>query len=108
GKEYTVWLSVKDEADRMISALPRNGLAYYQLTYGPPAAEMLKHARETSNKDLLAEVMRRYLYTDAGLEATGLLGTYLLDRGDFVGSAQCFERLMAREGPNKLAPLTLF
>src|SRR5260370_10719774 len=52
--------------------------------------------------------MKRYLHTEAGGEATNLLATYYLDRGDFTIAAICFERLLNREGSNNVAPLTLF
>src|SRR5437773_2114295 len=52
--------------------------------------------------------MRRYLYTDAGAEATELLASFLLDRGKYSSSAICFERLFQRVGPSQLSSMTLF
>src|SRR5438105_4218927 len=75
---------------------------------GPPAAEALKTAKATGDAKQLADIMRRYLYTDAGAEATELLATALLDRGNYSAAALCFERLFRRSGPNHLSPMTLF
>ena len=80
----------------------------YRLTYDPPAAEALKIAKEADDPRLLAEIMSRYLYTEAGAEATDLLATRLLDRGQYSAAALCFERLYQRQGPEKLSPATLF
>jgi outer membrane protein assembly factor BamB len=109
GQEAYVWRSVKQEANRLIGALPPNGRKFYQDTYGPPAAARLKEAKENNNnREQLTVVMRSWLHTDAGAEATLLLGTQLLDRGEFVGAAQCFERLLDRTATKDVASLTLF
>lgn len=108
GKERLVWTSVRAEANRLIATLPRKGLEFYKLTYNPPAQDMLKQAKASSDVSLLAMIMRAYLHTDPGGEATNLLGTYHLDRGNFVTAGLCFERLLNREGSDKLAPVTLF
>jgi outer membrane protein assembly factor BamB/tetratricopeptide (TPR) repeat protein len=108
GKETFVWASVKTEANRMLNRLPDDGKRYYQRNYGPTALGILNDAKKTGDPRLLGELMKRYLHTDAGAEATNLLATYYLDRGDFTIAAICFERLLNREGSNNVAPLTLF
>jgi outer membrane protein assembly factor BamB len=108
GKERLAWVSVKSEANRLIGKLPRKGMEFYKLTYGPPAAEMLKRAKENGDKASMGLVMARYFYTDAGAEATNWLGTYMLDRGDYAAAARYFERLLQRDGIDKLPPATLF
>jgi outer membrane protein assembly factor BamB len=108
GREDHALVSVRAEADRLIGTLPRKGMEFYRLNYGPKAADLLKQARESGKPELLAQVMRLYMHTEAGAEATELLGTYLLDRGNYGLAALCFERLLNREGPDKLAPLTLY
>ncbi len=114
GKETIVWRSAKTEANRLIGELPAPGMEFYKLTYGPPASAMLKEALEKGGNDkkstveLLAEVMARYLHTDAGAEATNLLGTYYLDRGGYITARHCFVRLLERDKPAKLSTMTLF
>jgi outer membrane protein assembly factor BamB len=108
GKDTEIWTSVRAEANRLIASLPPKGLAFYQLTYGPKAAEMLKEAKATNKPEVLALIMRLYLHTNAGAEATDLLGTYHLDRGNFSTASRCFSLLLGRPGADKLAPVTLF
>jgi outer membrane protein assembly factor BamB len=108
GKNAEIWTSVRAEANRLIASLPPKGMAFYQLTYGPKAAEMLKEAKATNKPELLALIMRLYLHTTAGGEATDLLGTYHLDRGNFSTASRCFSLLLSRPGSENLAPVTLF
>jgi outer membrane protein assembly factor BamB len=108
GRDAEVWTSVRAEANRLIASLPPKGMAFYQLTYGPKAAEMLKEAKATNKPEVLAAIVRLYLHTDAGAEATDLLGTYHLDRGNFSTASRCFSLLLGRSGADKLSPVTLF
>src|SRR5262245_19829471 len=104
----TVITSVRGEAARMIGNLPAKGLEFYKLTYGGSAAEKLKLAKESGDATYLDEVMRRFLYTDSGVEAAELLATRALDRGNFAKAAICFELLFQRSSPENLHPQTLF
>jgi len=108
GKETVNWVSVKSEADRLIATLPEKGMEFYKLNYGPKAAELLKEAKATSNVGQLKLITSCYLHTDAGAEAADLLGTYQLDRGEWTMAALCYEKLLAREGSDKLGAVTLF
>lgn len=108
GKDTRVWVSVKTEANRLVATLPAEGLDFYKLTFGPIASNMLKEAKENNNIEQLTLVMARFLHTDAGSEATNLLGTYYLDRGSYVTAGLCFERLFNRDGLAKLSNLSLF
>jgi outer membrane protein assembly factor BamB len=108
GKDTDVWTSVRAEANRLIASLPPEGMAFYQLTYGPKSADLLKEAKATNKPELLALIMRLYLHTEAGAEATDLLGTYHLDRGNFSTASRCFSLLLGRPGADKLPPVTFF
>jgi outer membrane protein assembly factor BamB len=108
GKTAEVWTSVRAEANRLIASLPPKGMAFYQLTYGPKATELLREAKATTKPEVLATVMRLYLNTEAGAEATDLLGTYHLDRGNYSTASRCFSLLLGRPGSEKLPPVTLF
>ncbi|HEV3257311.1 MAG TPA: PQQ-binding-like beta-propeller repeat protein, partial [Gemmataceae bacterium] len=107
GKEAVSWVSVRSEANRLLSTLPPQGLEHYRLSYGAIARDMLNQAKSNSDPALLAQVAQRYLYTDAGQEAANLLATYLLDRGQFAQAALWFERLLQREGADKVSASTL-
>jgi outer membrane protein assembly factor BamB len=107
GKDDKAMVSVKDEANRLIASLPPKGMEFYKLTYDPLAADLLKRAKAASDVGLLNQVVAHYLHTDAGAEATNLLGTYHLDRGRYVIASLCFARMLTREGADRLQPITL-
>ncbi|HEV3236960.1 MAG TPA: PQQ-binding-like beta-propeller repeat protein [Gemmataceae bacterium] len=108
GKSRKQWSSVRTEANKLIGSMPPQGLEFYKQTYGGKAKVDLTDAIVKSDPDRLASVMLRYFYTDAGAEATNLLGTYMLDRGQSISAAQCFEKLLKRDGSEKVPPPILF
>jgi outer membrane protein assembly factor BamB len=104
GKEVEVPTSVRAEANRLLAALPKEGLEVYK-SYGeagPKAAEYLKKAKDaTTSEDRLLNlglVVRNYLHTDAGGEAADLLATHYMDRGDFRTAARFYSLLLTRAG----------
>lgn len=107
GERTRVLVNVRVEANSMIRSLPKEGLDFYKLEFGPQAETMLKTAKLTGDDEILSQVMTDYLYTDAGVEATELLGTFHLDRGNYTGASLCFERLFQRESPDRLSSETL-
>jgi outer membrane protein assembly factor BamB len=107
GKDIPGWVSVRSEANRLLSTMSPEGLEHYRLSYGALAKDLLNQAKTNSDPQLLAQVAQRYLYTEAGVEANNLTGTYLLDRGNFDQAALYFERLLDREGADKLSPSAL-
>lgn len=108
GKDVAVLVSVRTEANRMLAALPPKGLEFYKLTFNPPAIALLKEARSKNDPNQLAQIVKQYLHTDPGAEAAILLGTYQLDRGNFMAASLVFEKLLDRDGVDKLSPRTLF
>jgi len=108
GKPVTRRVSVRAEASRLIGELPADGLEFYQVRYGPAAESRLKEAIEKNDPAILADVALKHLHTKAGLEAANLLGTYHLDRGNYLMSALCFERLLGRPDADKLSFKVLF
>ena len=96
------------EANRLLGAMPSQGREFYELQYGARARTRLADAKARNDTKVLAEVALRYLHTDAGIEATNLLGSYYLDRGDYPMASVCFERLLHHEKADQLSPMTLF
>lgn len=88
--------------------MPAKGLDFYELQYGGQAKKLLTDAKKTSDPQLLATVAQRFYHTEAGAEATDLLGTYHLDRGRALMAALCYDHLLRREGADQLPPLTLY
>src|SRR5207249_4116007 len=99
--------SVKTEAERLIGSMPSEGMEFYRLTQRADSKALLERAKADSDPTILADVAKRYLYTEAGAEAANLLGTYYLERGQHVPASLMFERLINREGADKVSPATL-
>jgi hypothetical protein len=103
-------ISVKTEANRIIAAFSPEGLQFYQQLYGQAASSLLDEAIK-ANYDipLLADLSQKYFHTKAGAEATILLGTIQLERGNYLEAAYAFERILTRPGVEELlTPRTLF
>ena len=100
--------SLRVEANRLLGTMPAGGLEFYELQNGARAKADLAKAKETGDRQLLALVSQRYFHTAAGAEATDLLGTYRLDRGDYRMAALYFERLLSHHLAEKLSPIALY
>lgn len=107
GQRSRVLVNVRVEANNMIANLPPRGLDFYKLEFGPNAKTMLENAKTSGDYQILGQIMRNFLYTDSGVEATELLGTFFLDRGSYTQAALCFERLFRRVRPSDLSHETL-
>lgn len=68
-------------ASRILGALPAQALATYETLYGKEAAQLLEAARSGANPDLLAGVVRRFYFTEAGFAAGNHLAAYWTDHG---------------------------
>lgn len=89
--------SLKSEAQRLLGEMPEKGRALYELKFGADARQLLDRALEQRDITRLVEVTRRYFHTDAGYEATMLIGRYFLDQGRPLAAALRFQRLEAYE-----------
>ena len=103
-------ISVKTEANRIIADFKPDGLQFYQQAYGATASALLDDAiKANCDLALLSDVSQRYFNTKAGAEATILLGTLHLERGNYLEAAYAFERLLPRKDVDDfMTPLTLF
>jgi len=90
--------SLKREASRLLGGLPPEGRQVYELLYGARARQLLEEAVRSGGGDRLAEVSRRFFHTQAGYEATFLLGLDYLDRGSPLAGALMLERLKQAPG----------
>jgi outer membrane protein assembly factor BamB len=103
--DQPVFSSLKAEAGRLLAKLPAEGKASYDLQYGARAKQMLVEAVAKGDLSALAEVSRRFFFTQAGAEATFLLGRHFLDQNRPQAAAMCFERLaQVPEAAAKLEP----
>src|SRR5262245_44708049 len=92
------WVSVRGEANRIISTMPKQGVQFYEQKVGVEAKRALDEAKKKGDPALFADIALRYMHTNAGAEAAMFLGTHHLDQGRYVVAALCFERLLQREG----------
>lgn len=88
-----VHLSLKAEAQRLLGQMPRAGSELYELQYGARARQMLNEAAAAGDTTALTEVSRRFYHTQAGYEATLLLGLNHLDHGRWLAAALVLQRL---------------
>ena len=112
GKEVDTLVGIRVAANRLLAGLPKDqpagGLQVYKNKHEATAKTLLAQAIADGDKQKFADVAQRFLWTDAGGEAAERLATILLDRGDFMAAAQAFDRLIYRDGIDKLEPLTLY
>ncbi len=101
--EQPVFRSLKAESGRLLSKLPPDGRESYELQFGARARQLLQEATASGDLTRVADVSRRFFYTQAGAEATYLLGRHFLDQNRPLAAVMCFERL--REVPRAAAPL---
>jgi len=85
--------SLKAAALKLIGDLPSEGRKSYELQFGALAQQMLNAAAENGDIPKLEEVARRFFHTQAGYEATLLLGHRELDHNRPLAAAQRFKRL---------------
>jgi outer membrane protein assembly factor BamB len=85
--------SLKAEARRMLAELPPAGSEAYQLLYGHEANLMLEAALESGDAEALTEVIRKYFFTEAGFQATLLLGRLQLAEGRPLAAALTLKQL---------------
>jgi len=85
--------SLKSEARQLLGDMSDRGRQLYELQYGARARQMLAEASAAGDAAGLAEVSRRFFHTQAGYEATFLLGLHHLDHGRPLAGALALERL---------------
>ena len=81
------------KARRLIGQLPPEGRRLYELECGHKARRLLDEAVASGEAAKLAEASARYFHTQAGYEATFLLGLYNLDHGLPLAGALSLRRL---------------
>lgn len=85
--------SLKAEAQRLIGEMPAKGREAYELQYGAHARALLSAAVASGSVEELAQVSRAFFHTQAGHEATMLLGLHHFDHGSPLAAALTLRRL---------------
>jgi outer membrane protein assembly factor BamB len=92
--DQPVFSSLKAEAGRLLAKLPPAGRESYELQFGARARQQLQEAAAAGDLSAVADVSRRFFYTQAGAEATYLIGRHFLDQNRPQAAAVCFERIL--------------
>ena len=84
-------VSVSQAATEMLGQLPKSAIKSFRVRFGVPARQRLSLAVAEANYFEIAQVMKRYPYTDAGIEAAMLMGHYHFDAGRALLAAESFQ-----------------
>jgi len=104
-RSLPIYSSLKTEAWRLIGRMPSQGREFYELQYGPGARRLLEEAMAAADMSRLAEVSRRFFHTEAGYEATFLLGLHHFDHAEPLAGALALQRLRdATRSADRLEP----
>jgi outer membrane protein assembly factor BamB len=87
------WQSVRRQAEGILEELTPQGRDTYRTLYEPQARTMLDKARQATDPQMLAEIVRRYRHTPSGETALNLLAGYHLDRGQSHQAARRYAEL---------------
>jgi hypothetical protein len=108
GKGSAPTVGVRAEAVRRLAALPAAGREAYQAEFGPDAARLLKQALKDKDEQRLAEVVRRYLYTEAGPDGLEALAALHYDAGHYRLAALYYSQLLSHKGIARWTPDALY
>ncbi len=92
-RDVSLYRHLKPAAEQAIGLLPEEGRAAYQLLFGAEAQHLLAEAVAAGDRQQLARLSQDYFYTEAGAEATYLLGASYWHAGQFFSAAACWHRL---------------
>jgi len=93
--------SIIGEAQKVLGSMSSKGLEHFEIRYGFEAKKLLEEAVESGDIESLAGVTRRYFHTEAGYQATMLLGNYHLDQGKPLAAARLFDRIVSTPSDSK-------
>jgi outer membrane protein assembly factor BamB len=100
--------SLRTAAAQLLGSLPPAALEIYEARFGPQARRLLKDAFSNDDRSLLAQLVQRYQYTNAGLEAAAFLGWHYLDRGHPGLAAGYYTIVLNHPEADRLPPSNLF
>ena len=98
-------VSLRQRAEQLLGEIPLDLRTSYQEKYGVKAKVMLRKAIEANDTEAIAMTSRLYFHTDAGLEATMLVGHTHLAEGRPAMAAVAFEKVATQpQGSNRFDP----
>ncbi|MEX1228716.1 MAG: PQQ-binding-like beta-propeller repeat protein [Planctomycetaceae bacterium] len=93
------WISIRSEAQRLIGTLPAEAQELYRSQYDGLAQRLYNESLRSGNSSGILEVASKFFHTSSGIDAANWLGSYHLQRGEYVLAGRWFERLMAEQAP---------
>ena len=87
------WVSVREQAMRLMLRIPEDVLRGFRQRIGAEAARRLDEAEESGRIDRLAHVAMRFLVLEPGQSAAQRLAVRHLDRGEFALATRWFRWL---------------
>ncbi len=93
------WITVHDEANRMLGELPESFRATYRTRFGGEATKRLEEAEESGGESEMVEVADRFFHTAAGRQAANRLASRHVDRGRLGLAAFWLDRLLEAGDP---------
>lgn len=98
------WISVRGEANRILSTLPKEARDRYEFQYGAAARHLLEDGHSELARDSLAEAATRYFYTKAGQQAADRLAARAYSHGETHLAAEWYRQLLAAGSPLTESP----
>ncbi len=92
-RKVPIYRSLKGQAQQLLGQMPREGLDLYEVRSGGEARDRLNKAVAAGDAAGLAEISARLFHTQAGYEATYLLGLDQMDHGAPLAGALTLKRL---------------
>lgn len=88
------FVGLRGRAERILGEMSAEGRKQYELVFGSRARDQLNRAVSSGDFQLVRDVKRRYFHTQAGYEATMLLGSLQYDQGRPLAAALSFQKIL--------------
>ena len=98
------WITVRDEANRMLGRLPESFRETFRTRFGAEASRRLSEAKATGGESAMVDVADRFFHTRAGRQAANRLASRHIDRGRLGLAAFWLGRLLEADDPVAAAP----
>jgi len=108
GRPISRLVSRRAEAERLLTGLPPEGQEFYEKRFGPQADAMLAEALKSGAEPALAEVLRRFSFTQAGVRVLEMQAGQHAAAEHMELAALCYQRLLARQEPKTWKSEALF
>ena len=93
------WITVRDEANRLLGELPESFRETFRTRFGAEAAKRLEEAEASGGESEMVEVADRFFHTAAGRQAANRLASRHVDRGRLGLAAFWLDRLLEASDP---------